>query len=38
VNIFMVYDIDIHESNLKPPRDFKFLDEMFFKKMCFLHF
>jgi hypothetical protein len=32
----MVYDIDIHELNLVPFRDFKFLDEISFKKsVCF---
>jgi hypothetical protein len=35
---FMVYDIDIHELNLRPCRDLKFLDEISFKKMCFLCF
>jgi len=29
----MVYDIDIHELNLKPFTDLKFLDEISFKKM-----
>ncbi len=27
VNFFMVYDIDIHELNLGPLKDLKFLDE-----------
>jgi hypothetical protein len=34
----MVYDIDIHESNLGPFKDLKFLDEISFKKMCVFHF
>jgi len=38
VNFFMVYDIDIHELNLGPLRDLIFLDEISFKKVCFLHF
>jgi len=33
---FMVYDIDIHELNIGPFRDLKFLDEISLKKMCFL--
>jgi len=28
----MVFDIDIHELNLRPLRDLKFLDEISFKK------
>jgi hypothetical protein len=35
---FIVYDIDIHELNLGPFRDLKFLDEISFKKVCFVHF
>jgi hypothetical protein len=34
----MVYDIDMHELNLRPFKDLKFLDEISFKKMCFFHF
>jgi len=33
----IVYAIDIHELNLGPFRDLKFLDEISFKKVCFLH-
>jgi hypothetical protein len=36
VNFFMVYEIDIHELNLGPFRDLKFLDEISLKKLCFL--
>ncbi len=32
MNFFMVYDIDIHELNLGPFKDLKFLDEISFKK------
>jgi hypothetical protein len=35
---FMVYAIDIHELNLRPFRDLKFLDEISLKNVCFLHF
>ncbi len=35
---FTVYDSDIHELNLEPFRDLKFLDEILFKKCVFLHF
>jgi len=38
VNFFMVYDIDIHELNLRPFKDLKFLDEISLKKYVFLHF
>jgi hypothetical protein len=31
----MVYDIDIHELNLRPVKNLKFLDEISFKKVCF---
>jgi len=34
----VVYDIDIHELNLGPFKDLKFLDEISYKKVCFLHF
>jgi hypothetical protein len=34
----MVYDIDIHELNVGPFQDLKFLDEISFKKVFFLHF
>jgi hypothetical protein len=36
--IFMVYDIDIHELNLGPFRDLKFLDEISLKKNVFCIF
>jgi hypothetical protein len=35
---FIVYDIDIHELNLKPFKDLKFLDEISFKKCVFFAF
>jgi len=36
VNFFMMYGIDIHELNLKPFKDLKFLDEISLKKrVCF---
>jgi len=35
---FMVYDINIHESNLRPFKDLKFLDEISFKKFVFFAF
>jgi hypothetical protein len=35
---FMVYDIDIHELNIKPFKDLKFLDEISFRNVCFFHF
>jgi hypothetical protein len=34
----MVYDFDIHELNQGPFEDLKFLDEISFKKVGFLHF
>jgi hypothetical protein len=34
----MVYDIDIHESNLEPFRDLKFLDEISLKIYVFFVF
>jgi hypothetical protein len=34
----MVYDIDIHELNLGPVRDLKFLDEILLKKCVFFTF
>jgi len=34
----MVYDIDIHQLNLKQFRNLKFLDKIPFKKCLFLHF
>jgi hypothetical protein len=33
--IFMVYDIDIHQLNLREFRTLKFLDEISFKKCVF---
>jgi len=33
--MFLVYDIDIHELNLGPFKDLKFLDEISFKKCVF---
>jgi hypothetical protein len=33
-----MYDIDIHELNLEPFRDLKFLDETLFKKCVFFTF
>ncbi len=38
MNYFMVYDIDIHESNLGPFKDLKFLDEISFKKCVLFAF
>jgi len=38
VIFFMVYDIDIHELNLGPFKNFKFLDEISFKKCVFFAF
>jgi hypothetical protein len=38
VNFFMVYDIDIHELNIGPFKDLKFLDEISFKKCVFFAF
>jgi len=35
VNFFEVYDIDIHELNLEPFKDLKFLDEISLKKCVF---
>jgi hypothetical protein len=34
----MVYDINIHESNLGPFKDLKFLDEISIKKCVFFSF
>jgi hypothetical protein len=34
----MVYDIDIHELNIRPFRYLKFLDEISFKKCVFFVF
>ncbi len=34
----MVYDIDIHELNLGPFRDLKFLDQITLKKCVFFTF
>jgi hypothetical protein len=34
----MVYDIDIHELNIGPFKNFKFLDEISFKKCAFFAF
>jgi hypothetical protein len=33
----MVYDIDIHQLNLRQFKNLKFLDEISFKKCVFLH-
>jgi hypothetical protein len=33
-----MYDIDIHELNLRPLRDLKFLDEISLKKCVFFAF
>ncbi len=38
MNAFIVYDIDIHELNLGPFRNLKFLDEISFKKCVFFAF
>jgi hypothetical protein len=35
VNVFMVYDIDIHQLNLGQFRNLKFLDEIPLKKYVF---
>jgi hypothetical protein len=35
---FLVYDIDIHELNLTPFKDLKFLDEISFKKCVVFSF
>jgi hypothetical protein len=35
---FILYDIDIHELNLRPFRDLKFLDEISLKKCGFCSF
>ncbi len=37
MNFFMVYDIDIHQSNRKQFKNLKFLGEISFKKCVFLH-
>jgi len=37
VNLFMVYDIDIHQLNLGKFKNLKFLDEISFKKYVFFH-
>ncbi len=34
-NFFMVYDIDIDQSNLRPFGNLKFLDEISFKQCVF---
>ncbi len=34
MNFFMVYDIDMHELNLGPFKDLKFLNEISLKKRC----
>jgi hypothetical protein len=34
---FMVYDIDIHQLNLRQFRNIKFLNDIPFKKCVFLH-
>ncbi len=38
VIFFIVYDIDIHELNLRPFKNLKFLDEISFKKCVFFAF
>jgi len=38
VNSIMVYDIDIHQLNLKKNRNLKLLDEIRLKKGVFLYF
>jgi hypothetical protein len=38
VNLFMVYDIDIHELHLRPFIDLKSLDEISFQKCVFFEF
>jgi hypothetical protein len=38
VNFFMVYDIDIHELNLRPFRNLKNLDEISFKILFYFPF
>jgi hypothetical protein len=35
--VFMVYDSDIHQLNLRKFRNLKFLDEIPFKKCVLLH-
>jgi hypothetical protein len=34
----MVYDIEVHESNPRPYRDLKFLNDISFKKCVFFSF
>jgi hypothetical protein len=34
---FMMYDIDIHQLNIRQFRNLKFLDEISLKKCVFLH-
>ncbi len=34
---FMVYDIDMHQLNLIPFKNLKFLDEILFKNCVLLH-
>jgi hypothetical protein len=36
-DFFVVYDIDIHQLNLRQFINLKFLDEIPFKKCVFLH-
>ncbi len=38
MNFFIMYDIDIHELNVGPFRDLKFLDEISFKKCVVFSF
>ncbi len=38
MNFFVVYDIDIHQLNLRKFINIKFLDEIPFKKCVFSHF
>ncbi len=37
MKFFMVFDIDIHQLNLRNFRNYKILDEISFKKCVFLH-
>ncbi len=38
MNFFVMYDIDIHQLNIKQFKNYYFLDEIPFKKCDFLHF
>ncbi len=37
MNFLIVYDIDIHQLNLRQVRNLKFLDEISFKNCVFFH-